>query len=137
LVLQIIINYYLFSDTNYQGRQKSTRFGTVAAGNRRSTTPDGQKKTLLISQKSFEYFSFYIFKPVSDLSVPIFPSGWSWHLTFYQRRKQRIAMLIVAGCQGFNGPFPSAFLDKRCCKNCGKIKTFFQISKFPYFAQSC
>jgi len=22
-----------------------------------------------------------------------------------------------AGCQGFIGPFPSAFLDKRCIKN--------------------
>jgi hypothetical protein len=29
----------------------------------------------------------------------------------------------VRGCQGFIGPFPSAFLDKHYVKNCGaKVK---------------
>jgi hypothetical protein len=49
-------------------------------------------------------------KAWSDLSVPVFPPGWSWHLTFGLRTQ------TLAGCQGFNGPFPSAFLDKKCIK---------------------
>jgi len=32
--------------------------------------------------------------------------GWSWHLTSYCSHE--------TGCQGVIGPFPSAFLDKRC-----------------------
>jgi hypothetical protein len=36
-----------------------------------------------------------------------------------------------AGCQGFFGPFPSAFLDKRCCKNCGKDNAAFSIFPNP------
>jgi hypothetical protein len=38
----------------------------------------------------------------SDLSVPP-AAGWNWHL----------APLSRAGCQGFTGPLPSAFLDKQ------------------------
>ena len=40
-------------------------------------------------------------------------AGWSWHLTRL-RRSRNIRNLRVrgAGCQGFNGPYPSAFLDK-------------------------
>jgi hypothetical protein len=30
---------------------------------------------------------------------------------------------VVRGCQGFIGPYPSAFLDKHYVKNCGaKVK---------------
>ena len=36
--------------------------------------------------------------------------------------------LNETGCQGFNGPLPSAFLDKRCKKNCCKSNTMGLIS---------
>jgi hypothetical protein len=37
-----------------------------------------------------------------------------------------------AGCQGFIGPFPSAFLDKRCVKNWCKDNDGIQIVKFLF-----
>jgi hypothetical protein len=37
-----------------------------------------------------------------------------------------------AGCQGFIGPFPSAFLDKRCVKNWCKDNEGFYNSKFSF-----
>jgi hypothetical protein len=50
-----------------------------------------------------------IIKLGSDLSVPIFHrDGVGTLLSAYS---------ASAGCQGFIGPFPSAFLDKRCVKN--------------------
>jgi hypothetical protein len=70
----------LFSDTTYQCHQKSSPPLTESTG--RCLIMDGQKKTLLIRQKSFEYnCCINIVKLGSDLSVPIYPSGWSWHLT--------------------------------------------------------
>jgi hypothetical protein len=40
-------------------------------------------------------------------------------------------MQADAGCQGFFGPFPSAFLDKRCVKNCRKDNAAFSIFPNP------
>jgi len=56
----------------------------------------------------------------SDLSVSNLHWSWTWHL---------IALVSVTGCQGFIGPFPSAFLDKRCVKNWCKDRTRKQNSK--------
>jgi hypothetical protein len=63
------------------------------------------KKALPNGQKSFDMIS--IFKLGSDLSVPsrLNRDGWNWHLAFRICEK--------AGCQGFTGPLPSAFLDKQ------------------------
>jgi len=40
------------------------------------------------------------------LIYPRFPHGWNWHLS------QNCGDTILVGCQGFIGPYPSAFLDK-------------------------
>src|SRR5579859_472371 len=76
----------------------------------------GAKKNSSDSQKSFEYDVNYIVKPGSDLSVPIFHRDGVGTLLSVRECDPRTS----AGCQGFFGPFPSAFLDKRCSKNCGK-----------------
>jgi len=79
----------------------------------------GIKKTLLIRQKSFQYFFVDIIKLGSDLSVPIFHrDGVGTLLSACYLLRDAAS----AGCQGFFGPFPSAFLDKRCNKNCPKGK---------------
>jgi hypothetical protein len=76
------------SDTTYQAMdQKSISSGLTSR----------QKKTLLIRQKSFEYYCVDIVKLGSDLSVPICPSGWSWHLTpAYDVSKCRLSRLLRA-----------------------------------------
>jgi hypothetical protein len=117
----------LFSDTSYQ----EIDYQKIFSPHQQYQVWQGTKKTLLIRQKSFEYV-------VSILSswdltyLSRFSSGWSWHLTFRLRRK------LNAGCQGFFGPFPSAFLDKRCCKNCCKDNVPFSIfpNPPPFFYKS-
>jgi hypothetical protein len=81
------------------------------------------KKNSSDSQKSFEYVVFYIVKPGSDLSVPIF------HRDGVGTLLSVCDIQTSAGCQGFFGPFPSAFLDKRCVKNWRK--DIIPFSKFP------
>jgi hypothetical protein len=61
-----------------------------------------------MSQVSFKYFENYFLSLNADLSTPILP-GWNWHLA----QSDKIGM---AGCQGFIGPYPSAFLDKHLFK---------------------
>ena len=103
----------MVSDTTYQGHQESLSCLR-------------KKKALLICQKSFEY-ALNIFRAILS----------SWDLTYLSRNFLRdgvgtlhaIAKQLNAGCQGFIGPFPSAFLDKRCCKNCSKDSI--QKSIFP------
>jgi hypothetical protein len=87
----------MFSDTTYQGAKKNS------------------------SDQSEELSIFFvdIIKLVSDLSVPIFHRDGVGTLLSACNLARYTAS---AGCQGFFGPFPSAFLDKRCCKNCGKGK---------------
>jgi hypothetical protein len=36
----------------------------------------------------------------------------------------------AVGCQGFPGPLPSAFLDKKCLKNCRKDKAEIESAKY-------
>jgi hypothetical protein len=60
------------------------------------------KKALPINQKSFDIFCLRISKLLSDLS---FSENFGVGVgTFFRLRG--------TGCQGFTGPFPSAFLDK-------------------------
>lgn len=114
-----------------------------------SRKTDGQKKSSSDSQTSFWICLEDISKPVSDLSVRFWTAAslhryatytsvvvnaieprWSWHLT------QAVIYLLLpcAGCQGVIGPFPSAFLDKRCLKNCCKCND--TIVEFPNAAEN-
>src|SRR5580658_9267503 len=97
----------MFSDTTYQGAKKNS------------------------SDQSEELSIFFvdIIKLVSDLSVPIFHRDGVGTLLSACNLARYTAS---AGCQGFFGPFPSAFLDKRCCKNCGK-----DIPPFAIFPNLC
>jgi len=106
----------LFSDTTYQENLPEVFFSGGRAHPGRSHAPPcsmvdaGAKKNSSDSQKSFEYDVNYIVKPGSDLSVPIFHRDGVGTLLSVRECDPRTS----AGCQGFFGPFPSAFLDKRC-----------------------
>jgi hypothetical protein len=75
-----------------------------------------QKKRFRMVRRAFNMLR--IFKLGSDLSVPHRRDGIGT-LPF--------TMSEQAGCQGFTGPLPSAFLDKQV-KNCHKDK-----QPSPYF----
>jgi hypothetical protein len=69
------------------------------------------KKAHPISQVSFEYFEKLFLSLNTDLSIPILSGGigtfsFALHRFYLYPGEQRI------GCQGFIGPYPSAFLDK-------------------------
>ena len=104
----------MFSDTTYQGHQRSLLY------RRRRLSPAGKKKLFWFVRRALNIVIRYCPAGVW-LICPDSPSGWSWHLT--------ATFGAGAGCQGFFGPFPSAFLDKRCCKNWRKYRT--QSSIFP------
>jgi hypothetical protein len=63
-------------------------------------------KKLLRSQKSFEYSDVDIVKLCSDLSFRLSADGIGTLFILPQSQ-------YATGCQGFFGPLPSAFLDKK------------------------
>jgi hypothetical protein len=73
----------------------------------------GHKKSSSVNQMSFNILRkvfkavdlTYLFRQLAD-GIGTFAVVCETHTT--------------AGCQGFIGPLPSAFLDKRCLKNCHK-----------------
>ena len=68
----------------------------------------GHKKTLLEPEEPC--ISWNMLSAFSDLSFPSHiqhaQKRWSWHLI-------NCMIVCTIGCQGFFGPFPSAFLDKK------------------------
>jgi hypothetical protein len=71
------------------------------------TYPKGiPEKAKSSSDKSEELECFLneVSKADSNLSFPDLRRGWIWHL---------VPIETGTGCQGFIGPLPSAFLDKR------------------------
>jgi hypothetical protein len=65
------------------------------------------KKALPINHQKSSMKKLYFCKShSSDLSIPL-RAGFGTLLPAVKRK---------TGCQGFIGPFPSAFLDKRCSK---------------------
>ena len=57
-----------------------------------------------------------------ERSTPVLSN---WNLTYLSRLLyvMELAPFALRGCQGFIGPYPSAFLDKNYIKNwCAKVK---------------
>jgi hypothetical protein len=68
------------------------------------------KKAHLVNQMSFlniveDNLEALDLTYLSRYSVEPGITGWSWHLA-------NVLYENAAGCQGFKGPYPSAFLDK-------------------------
>jgi|SRR5579859_432667 len=103
----------MFSDTTYQGHDQKNRF--------RRRRPDGQKKTLLIRQKSFEYVLSIL--PSRDLT---YLSRYSIGMELAPYLKQqnpfkdsKLQQVVKAS----PGHFPQPFLIRDVVRTGAKIVT--------------
>src|ERR1700761_4130117 len=85
----------------------------------------GQKKTLLIRQKSFEYV-VSISSSWNLTYLSRYSSGWSWHLTFSLLKHQQ----VVKASQDH---FPQPFLIRDVVRTGAKIRPLFSYFQIPGF----